>query len=165
VVPRPPARHALFAKAIEFVERATADAAEGPPRPPDGGVELRAERRQPQGRPTGFPPQFVANASLRLRGHIEHQPLEPPSMRMPEKDEVRSPRIQHTRLRSMPRQSEPLHHAVQPRDFAVGPSGGEHHEVLGLAHESSTPLAPLHMEADGSVEQMQVHIREQRRNQ
>jgi hypothetical protein len=152
VFPRPPERDALFDKAIEFAQCPSADATEVVPSTPDVRIELSSEAGETPARHTCLLPQFVANASLRLWGDIEIQSLEPPPMRVPEKDESRASRIEHPRLVRMQGQSESRHDALNPRQLAVGPLRVEQHKIIGVPDESATQGAVLHEAAEVAVE-------------
>jgi len=162
--PRPPARDTLFDKAIEFAQRPSADPTEVIASAPDVRIELPDQRRETQARHARLPPQFVAHPLLRLRRHIQIQSSELPAMHVPKEDEWVSSHIEHARLVPMQRQPQPRHDAPNPRQLTLRPRRGEQHEIIRIANESATQFPALHMEAEVPVEQVQVHIREQRRS-
>jgi hypothetical protein len=163
VLARPPARDALFDKAIEFAQRPSADPTEVVASTPDVRIELPDERWETQARHACLPPQFVAHPAQRLRRHVQIQSPELPAMRMPKEDESVSSHIEHARLLPMQRQRQPRHDAANPRQFTVGPRRGEQHEIIRIPNESAAQFPALHMEAEVPVEQVQIHIRKQGR--
>jgi hypothetical protein len=109
-------------------------------------------------------PEFVSDAPQRLRTDVEVQPSRLPAMRVPEKHKGLTPRVDHPRLLRMQGQAEPREQVVHPRPFSVRPSRRQQYEIIRIPNEPSLEVASLNALTETPVEQVEVHVREERRN-
>src|ERR1700736_1802912 len=115
-------------------------------------------------RPSRLPPQLVSDASQRLFINVEKQPVALPPVRVPEKGKRLAPRIEDARLLRMQRQTETAQHVLQPGQLSVRTTRRQEDEIVRIANESSSQVAPSYARAEGPVEQVQEDVRQQRRD-
>jgi hypothetical protein len=85
-------------------------------------------------------------------------------MRVPEKHKGLTPRIDHPRLLWMQGQAEPREQVVHPRPFSVRPSRRQQDEIIRIPNEPPLEVASLNALTETPVEQVEVHVRQERRN-
>ena len=85
-------------------------------------------------------------------------------MRVPQKHKRVTTRIEPPGLLRMQRQPESRDELMEPDPLTIGATRNEQDEIIGIADESSAQVPALDTVPEGAVEQVQVHIREERRD-
>ena len=160
----PPARETDVNEEIEAAQRPPADPAEVVASAPDVRVEFGQNLVEAQPRMSCPSPEFISDAPQRRRTDVEVQPSRLPAMRVPEKYKGLTPRVDHPRLLRMQGQAEPREQVVHPRPFSVRPSRRQQYEIIRIPDEPSLEVASLNALTETPVEQVEVHVREERRN-
>src|SRR6266508_5019535 len=135
VLPSPPPRDETFDEAILAGEPLAQHPAVVLPGSSDVEVQVLDELLQGEPRPSGPPPQLIADALARLLSDVEVELPSAPEMRVPQEGEVLLPGVHDPRLLRVKRQPEPRHEVLHPCHFSVRSPAGQHDEIVrGATH-------------------------------
>src|SRR6266540_3790696 len=91
----------------------------------DVEVQVLDELLQGEPRPSGPPPQLIADALARLLSDVEVELPSSPEMRVPQEREVFFPGVHDPRLLRVERQAETSHELLHPCQLSVRTPAGQ----------------------------------------